>query len=149
MHELAEAEGVNEVEKGYAKIDQKVSFTVWDTPLKRTIYFLNIDWASSQKIHQAELMLGNKHFSVNIRPYQLETVHIACGLAVLPFSNTTDILSIEKDGEGWTIMVQTTGMDTLKVFNSISGEVVEYTITNSGVSTLKIDNNDVIMGNLN
>ena len=46
-------------------------------------------------------------------------------------------------------MVQTTGMDTLKVFNSISGEVVEYTITNSGVSTLKIDNNDVIMGNLN
>ena len=104
LHELAEAEGVNEVEKGYAQIDQKVSFTVWDTPLKRTIYFLNIDWASSQKIHQAELMLGNKHF---------------------------------------------TGMDTLKVFNSISGEVVEYTITNSGVSTLKIDNNDVIMGNLN
>ena len=149
LHELAEAEVVNEVAKGYAKVDQKVSFTVWDTPLKRTIYFLNIDWASGQKMHQAELMLGNKHFSVNVRPYQLETLHIACGLAVLPLSNTTDILSIEKDGEGWMIMVQTTGMDTLRVFNSISGEVLEYAITNSGVSTLKIDNNDVTTDNLN
>ena len=100
-------------------------------------------------MHQAELMLGNKHFSVNVRPYQLETLHIACGLAVLPLSNTTDILSIEKDGEGWMIMVQTTGMDTLRVFNSISGEVLEYAITNSGVSTLKIDNNDVTTDNLN
>lgn len=46
-------------------------------------------------------------------------------------------------------MVQTTGMDTLRVFNSISGEVLEYAITNSGVSTLKIDNNDVTTDNLN
>lgn len=138
LRELAEKESLCESEKGYVSPEQHIGFTVWDTPSKRTIYLLNNDWTSKQPVRHATLLLNNKKFTLNVRCYQLETIHIATGLAILPASNTTDILSIKEMGDGWDIEVQTTGTDTLKLFNSFSGAVLEQTIELPGLSTLRI-----------
>lgn len=138
LRELAEAEVAKEKDKGFIRVKQSVGFTVWDTPNRRTVYLLNNDWASGRQVHQVQLILGDKLFGVDVRPYQLETLHIASGVAVLPLSNTTDILSIEEEDGNWNIKVQTTKADTLKVFNSISGEVSEHLISCSGISTIEI-----------
>ena len=138
LRELAGAEVGKEADKGFVEVGRDVSFTVWDAPQKRTLYLLNVDWVSGQETHQAKLLLGGRQFTVDVRPYQLETVHIASGLAVLPLSNTTDILSIERQADGWSIVVQAVGTDTLKVFDSISGKVSDCAIPVPGVSTVRI-----------
>jgi hypothetical protein len=53
-------------------------------------------------------------------------------------SNTTDVLSIEKTSEGWTVKVQTTGKDTVKILNSVSGAETCSQIDGAGIHVLKI-----------
>lgn len=138
LRELAEIEALKESVRGSVYTKQRVSFTVWDTASKRTIYLLNTDWASAQQAQQATLVLGDRQFEIDVRRYQMETIHMAAQLAVLPLSNTTDVLSIEEVEGGWAVHVQATEKDVLKCFNGHSGEIKECAIESSGTSTFFI-----------
>ena len=138
MHQLAGQSLEGEHAKGWIKQSDHVGFTVWDQGERRTLLLLNTDWQSEQPEHAAKLALGDKVFELPARRYHIETVHCSHGLAVYGMSNTTDVLSIEKTSEGWTVKVQTTGKDTVKILNSVSGAETCGQIDGAGIHVLKI-----------
>ena len=101
--------------QGWMEAAPSVGFTVWDHSDRRTIYLLNTDWASDQDQRPATFIYKGKKFPVVVRRYHIETIHCADGLAVMPASNTTDILSVCKKENGWVVKVQTTGNDVVHV----------------------------------
>lgn len=114
MEDIAATIVAEETEKGWIKENESVGFTVWDDGERRTIYLLNSDWKSQADKQPAVLVYGQQSFGVNVRRYHLETIHCADGLAVMPNSNTTDVLSIYDSGKEWILKVQSTQADRLQ-----------------------------------
>lgn len=134
---LAIKEIEKEYNQGWIIPAGKVGFTVWDSSSQRTIYLLNTDWKSSQSVQQALFKIGGKPFAVDVHRYMIETLHCEAGLGLLPQSNTTDILSIKDCGTNWEVTVQTTGKDTVKVYNGLSGQESELVVDRSGVCVIR------------
>ena len=123
MKEIAAKAAGEETCQGWMEAAPSVGFTVWDHSDRRTIYLLNTDWASDQDQRSATFIYKGKKFPVVVRRYHIETIHCADGLAVMPASNTTDILSVCKRENGWVVKVQTTGNDVVQCMNAVTGKV--------------------------
>ena len=124
---------MRELSKGWIESAPSVGFTVWDSKDRRTIYLLNTDWQSNEQKHEATFICNGKKFPVDVRRYHIETVHCADGLAVSPGSNTTDILSIDREGDGWKVTVQNTEKDTIRYFNTETGAIDSVTFDEPSV----------------
>ena len=133
MVESAVEANVAELARGWIVPDKNIGFTVWDTDSRRTIYLLNVDWKSGEESHDAALKFGPSSFTVTARRGALETIHCAEGLALMPGSNTTDVLGITKQGDGWRVRVQTTEPDTLRIFNAATGKEEEKALDGAGI----------------
>lgn len=135
------ADGIvsNEQEFGWIESAPSIGFSVWDHKNHRTIYILNTDWQSDQQQHAATFVYNKKKFPVDVRRYHIETIHCKDGLAVLPQSNTTDVLNIEKQGGKWKITVQNTEKDTIRSFNTQSGEVKDITLDTPSVHVVTVE----------
>lgn len=118
---------------------------------RRTIYLLNMDWKSMQKstdskIHETHFgtqpvsfEYGTRKFSVEVRRYHIETIHCACGLAVLPSANTTDVLHIQHTPTGWQVTVQTIGPDHFRCMQKDDGKDTVVSIDKAGITTFFIE----------
>ena len=133
MKEIAAKAAGEETCQGWMEAAPSVGFTVWDHSDRRTIYLLNTDWASDQDQRPATFIYKGKKFPVVVRRYHIETIHCADGLAVMPASNTTDILSVCKKENGWVVKVQTTGNDVVQCMNAVTGKVEPIKFDEPGV----------------
>ena len=167
MHELAQTITTSESSKGWITDNPTVGFTVWDEDIRntgvaivnankatdrRTIYLLNMDWQSKQtvgegKLHEtcygvqsANFQYGSHTYQVDVRCHQIETIHCAEGLAVLPKANTSDVLSIErlKTNDGWEVTIQTTGADKFRFMQQNNGKDFTLTVNKAGIAKLII-----------
>jgi hypothetical protein len=136
--EFADASAKDEYMNGWIKPIGKVGFTAWDSPLKRTLYLLNVKW-ESPAAQQAALMIGSHQFTVDINKEQMATIHCKDQLGVMPLSNTTDVLKIAKYKKGWQVTIQSTEADTIAIFNGRSGETKSHTINKAGLTELFIE----------
>lgn len=139
LREVAEASLADEQQAGWIEESPSVGFTVWDSPDRRTIYLLNTDWQSDEQQHTAVFACNGKTFPVDVRRYHMETIHCSNGLAIHPGSNTTDVLDICKTGEGWKIVVQNTEKDTIKCFDTLTGETKIYSLDEPAVHIIKVE----------
>ena len=138
MRQIATETVESEDGKGWVKAASSVGFTVWDTPERRTIYLLNADWKSEQEQQSATFIYQGKSFPVEVRRYHIETIHCAEGLAVMPASNTTDVLSIQKEEAGWKVKIQNTEHDTLRFLNAVTGKVESFSFPEAGIHEMFI-----------
>lgn len=133
MEAIAAGTVAAESDEGWIDASPEVGFTVWDSPDRRTIYMLNTDWESDQDSRPATFAYKDKKFPVQVRRYHIETIHCADGLAVMPSSNTTDVLSIDRKGNGWNVRIQTTGSDFVQCMNAATGKVGAIEFNSPGV----------------
>ena len=133
MEKLAEGAVAGETAKGWVAPAASVEFTAWDCPELRTVFLLNTDWQSTAESHPARFVYGERTFPVDVRRYHIETVHCNRGLAVMPSSNTTDVLSIGEEEEGWTVRIQNTEPDTFRCMNALTGQVEEIRLEAPGI----------------
>lgn len=136
MEKIAQEAINHEPAKGWITPSPEIGFTVWDDAGRRTLYLLNTDWQSDKELRNASFVYGTKQFTIPVRRYHIETIHCAQGLALRPEANTSDVLTIEKDNEGWKVCVQTTGKDTLHWMNALTGETGSFAITDAGIHEL-------------
>ena len=139
LREIADATASDELSKGWIESAPSIGFTVWDSNDRRTIYLLNTDWQSDERQHTSTFVCKGKKFPVDVRRYHIETIHYANGLAVTPGSNTTDILSVSKDGSGWNVTVQNTEKDTIRCFNTETGAIETLFLDTPSVHVLTIN----------
>ena len=138
MQDLARATAGSEVAKGWVKPASSVGYTVWDDQDRRTIYMLNTDWKSDNLQNPATFTSNGKEFPVSVRRYHIETIHCAKGLALMPGSNTTDILSIDKSAGGWKVTIQNTEPDRVNVMNTLSGITEWITLDKPGIHIIDV-----------
>lgn len=140
--ELMKAEGIKSSNtqrgKGWIVPDKNISFTAFDEGRRRTLYLLNIDWASDEANANAKFYLGEQSFDISLQDHQIRLIHIKEDLAIMPQANTTDILSIEPSSNGWTVKAQTTGEDNLQLFNGHTGVSSHSFIPSAGVHVIEI-----------
>ena len=123
LREIGETTVAAEQTAGWIESAPSIGFTVWDSKDRRTIYLLNTDWQSNEEQHTATFVCNGKKFPLDVRRYHIETVHYAYGLAISPGSNTTDILSIDREADGWKVTIQNTEKDTIRCFNTETGTI--------------------------
>ena len=138
MRQIATETVEPEDSKGWIKTTASVGFTVWDTPERRTVYLLNTDWKSDREQQAATFTYQGKDFPIEVRRYHIETIHCAEGLAVMPASNTTDVLSIQKEEAGWKVKIQNTEHDTLRFLNAVTGKVESFSFPEAGIHEMFI-----------
>jgi hypothetical protein len=126
-------------ERGWIIPDSHIGFTAWDKDARRTIYLLDVDWKSADESHDAVLKFGQSSFTVTARRGALETIHCVDGLALMPRNNTTDVLDITRQADGWHIRVQITEADSLRIFNATTGKDSEKTLAEAGMHEFNVD----------
>lgn len=124
---------------GWIAASPAVGFTVWDAPCRRTIYLLNTDWESAQEVRPATFVYGNQTFPVEVRRYHIETIHCADGLAVMPTLNTTDVLSVTAQANGWIVKVQTTGEEDIRCMKAVSRTIETIHVGHSGIHEILVN----------
>lgn len=140
MHALAASSIEEESGKGWIASSPHVGFTVWDQGDHRTILLLDTDWQSNKEEVQAEFCYAGKKFSVPVRRYRMENIHCSAGLAVHPFANTTDVLSIQPTSNGWNVRVQTTGEDQIRCMHAVSGKEQTIDLKGAGIHSVFVTN---------
>lgn len=120
-------------EKGWIKNSPNIDFSVWDIGDLRTLYLLNVDWKSELKSQPATLMFNNHPFTIDVERYQIRTIRCNGQLAATLNGNTADVLEIKKLQSGWQITCQTTGADTLVIFNGATGQIEKRKISAAGI----------------
>lgn len=105
---------------------------------RRTVYLLNVGWQNNVEFHPVEFLFGPSRFPVNARRYAIETTHCAEGLAIMPRNNTTDVLDITRQANGWSVKIQTTEPDEIRVFNAATGACQAKQLTKPGTHDLEI-----------
>lgn len=135
---MTEAQAIIDQEKikGWITTNEKVGFTVWDSNRRRTLYLLHTDWASKNKDQLATLHVKGKDFPIKVRQHELETLTIEDGIVIHPLANTTDILDVVRRDHHWTIKVQTTMSDTIRIYDVDTGDIYEYRIKDAGIHTI-------------
>lgn len=106
-----------QAEKGWIAPSPNIGFTAWDRKDRRILYVLNTDWQSNEPSHSATLKLNEISFDINIRQNQMETIVCTPDVAIMPSSNTTDILDIIVKNDRTIVVIQTTGEDTITIFS--------------------------------
>jgi hypothetical protein len=139
MVEAAVEANAAQWERGWIIPDNRIGFTAWNNDNRRTLYLLNVDWKSGEESHPAVLKYGSSSFTINARRGALETIHCAEGLAIMPGSNTTDVLDITKQADGWHVKVQTTEADTLRIFNAATGRDGEKALDGPGIHRFDVE----------
>lgn len=138
MQDIAASTVHPEAENGWIEAAPSVGFTAWQDGERRTLYVLNTDWQSDEETHPYTFIYGKGKFRLSIARYQLGTIHCAAQLAAAPSSNTTDVLSIVKESDGWTVRVQTTGPDTVKFMFASNGLEKEVSFSSPGIHVYKL-----------
>jgi hypothetical protein len=131
-----------ERKRGWIKGTDVVGFTAydWEDDQHRTIYLLNTDWWSNDTVHTAKLLLKEKEFEIKARRGYLETITINDSIAVMPASMQTDIMEVRSTGNVLFLKVQTTGPDTLTLYDS-KGNRKEYFVKEAGLHKVIINMN--------
>ena len=57
----------------------------------------------------------------------------------MPASNTTDVLSIERNGNGWTVKVQNTEGDVIQCMNAVTGKVESVKFDQPGIHEVSVN----------
>ncbi|GHT54803.1 hypothetical protein AGMMS49982_20080 [Bacteroidia bacterium] len=122
-----------EHEKGWIKPSQNIDFAVWDSDKFRTLYLLNVDWKSALNAQPAKLVLKNHEFNIDVERYAIKTLRCRAHIAAMMDGNTSDILSISQENEQWVITCQTTGEDTVRIFNGQTGKQESRKINSPGI----------------
>lgn len=138
MKEIGEKTISNETDKGWMQAASSVGFSVWDQADRRTIYLLNTNWKSDEEAQPSVLIYKNQRFPIQVRQYHIETIHCAEDLAVMPTSNTTDVLSIQQTATGWNVKFQITEADVLQCMDATSGKVTELKANKAGIFTMTV-----------
>ena len=140
LRELAESILSQDLQEGWIAASENVSYTVWEHDGIRTFYLLNTDWKGSSPA-EAVWSCSGKDFAFKVRHYCMETLHQCGSLAILPHSNTTDILDIHVPGSGRTgnvVVVQTTGPDVLEIMDAAADRHYEVSIPTPGVHHIEL-----------
>lgn len=140
MHALAASSIEEESGKGWIASSPHVGFTVWDQGDHRTILLLDTDWQSNKEEVQAVFCYAGKKFTVPVRRYRMENIHCSAGLAVHPFANTTDVLSIQPTSNGWNVQMQTTGEDQIRCMHAVSGKEQTIDLKGAGIHSVFVTN---------
>ena len=127
-----------ETNNGWINPGSSVEFTVWDAKDRRTIYLLNTDWKSDADWQTATFVCDGKRFQVHVRRYHIETIHCFKGLAVMPLSNTTDILDVRESKKGWIVKVQNTEKDVIQCMKATTGNMISIDLKQAGIHNLFI-----------
>lgn len=149
MRKLANEVNDAEPDKGWITHNPAVGFTVWDHKDRRTIYLLNTDWKSREDctgslpethygVQPAVFVYGDHEYPVQVRRYHIETIHCAEGVALLPLSNTSDVLRIDRLPNGWKVRVQTTGPDRFNYYLKEKKEEGVLSVDKAGIIDLFI-----------
>ncbi len=138
MREIAEELVSKETNNGWINPGSSVEFTVWDAKDRRTIYLLNTDWKSDADWQTATFVCDGKRFQVHVRRYHIETIHCFKGLAVMPLSNTTDILDVRESKKGWIVKVQNTEKDVIQCMKATTGNMISIDLKQAGIHNLFI-----------
>ena len=133
MQRIAAESVSGEAERGWITKAPSVGFTLWDEADRRTLYLLNIDWQSEEHTQTATLQYGRHEFPVTVARYQLGTIHCKDQLAVMPMSNTTDVLEIRRTAKGWKVRYQTTRADALQCMMAETGKTVTLHCDHPGI----------------
>ncbi|MEG1748850.1 MAG: hypothetical protein RR249_04080 [Tannerellaceae bacterium] len=139
MKQIATTSVAGESQRGWIKAAPSIGFAVWDSSDRRTIYLLNTDWMSEQEQQTTSLLYNGKKFPITVRRYHTETVHCAKELAVMPDSNTTDILNIKKTKKGWLVTVQNTVTETIRCMNASTGTSQTYRLDTPGIHHVSVE----------
>ncbi len=136
---------------GWIKTAEGVTYTMWEHDGMRTFYLLDSDW----KDHEASTAVWSccgYDFNVPVRPYFLETIHQRETLAVMPSSNTTDVLTMARSvasasscQNGWKVTVQTTGPDVLHIMDGSTGKMHEMQIKAAGIHNIAVVGDSVTL----
>lgn len=121
------------LKKGWIKDINQVSYTVWDYDDRRTYYLLNIDWKNYSENKNVVWSCNGFDFNIPVRPYFIETICQCEKLAIVPSSNTTDILEMKKNGDKWKVTIQTTEPEKLTVLNAETGNIQYCKINQAGI----------------
>lgn len=125
-----ESVAVEKAGRGWVAPSEGVGFTVWDSPDRRTIYLLNVDWKKDET-KTATVCVGGKEFRVAVPHYSIATVHIFEKHSLFLEGNTADILGY--DLRRGRVRIQTTGPDTLRLFDHDSGKIDTVPIAEAGI----------------
>lgn len=129
-----------EQDRGWIVGGEDVSFTAFDWPdgKTRTIYLLNTDWWSGQRIHVAKLLLGSRQFDIPVHFGNIHTLVICNGVAAMAEAPDAEITAIEFK-EGFPILsIQSDFGTRLSVFFRNDAKPVTVKTTKSGICTLRL-----------
>ena len=138
IQQIATAAVDGEAERGWITHAPSVGFTVWDEADRRTLYLLNIDWKNDQGTSSAVFRYGGHEFLISVGHYRIVTIHCKDQLAVMPMSNTTDVLDIHRTSKGWKVRFQTTRADALQCMMADSGKTVTIHCDHAGIHEREI-----------
>ena len=96
-----------------------IGFTAWDATDRRTLYLLNNDWEGTAPSRSARFRFADNEFEIDVPRWRITTIHCFDDVAVLPSSDTADVLGRTADG---AIEVQCTAPSTFRIFRSDGSE---------------------------
>ena len=132
INEIATTVTLDEPQKGWIKAAPFINFSVWDTPSMRTLYVLNMDWQNEQN-HPCTLLFGDSRFVFDAEINSMKTIRCIDRLAVMLTGNTSDVLKITKETDKYVITCQTTGKDTLTIFDAHSSRQESRELPSAGI----------------
>lgn len=126
MTEIAQKNTRAESAKGWVGTNDQIATSIFDSEDRRTIYLLDVKWWRPRKKRE----LAYLHIGKAVKPFRIErdvlnVLSIFGNLAVMTSDETTDVLSLRKEGERLILRVQGYGETTLKIFEQVGSELVE------------------------
>lgn len=139
IRRLADGTVTEQSSKAWVKPTPWINFSPWDTDSTRTLYVLNVDWRSEEDSRPAVLLLGGVEFPFSVPRYNIATIRCLGNLGGMLAGNTSDIIGIENSDKSRSIICQTTGSDTLTVFDAASGISRQVNIPSAGIHKIVIE----------
>ena len=119
IREIAGRTVQSESARGWIRAAAHIGFTAWDAAGRRTLYVLNNDWEGSAPSRSARLLFAGNEFEIEVPRWRITAIHCFDDVAVLPSSDTADVLGRTADG---AIEVQCTAPATFRIFRSDGSE---------------------------
>lgn len=127
-----------EYSRGWVKSSPSINFSVWDSAEMRSLYLLNVDWASESEVHSATFILGDHQFRIQVPRYTIRTIRVENDVAVMLDGNTSDILKIDFVDDNCYVTCQTTGEDVLTIFDGVAGKEQVHHIASAGIHQIPL-----------
>jgi hypothetical protein len=88
-------------------------------------YLLNVNWWDENETENALLSWGNEKFNLSVNRDYMAILTMKDQISVLTNDNETDIISIDKNEDGYEIILQGNGVALLKIYSLCDVEIYE------------------------